>query len=85
VTRDDALAAIRAERERQSEIWAAPHPHGQGDCSSPKVPLMVKVAVLGEEFGEVARGALDADIAGMCVELVQLAAVAVAILEGAQP
>ena len=85
MTRDEALAAIRHERERQAEIWAEPHAHGQGDCSSSKVPLMVKVAVLGEEFGEVARGALEADIAGMCVELVQLAAVAVAMLEGATP
>jgi hypothetical protein len=85
VTRDDAIAAIRAERDRQSSLWAEPHDWGQGDCSSAKVPLMVKVAVLGEEFGEVARGALEADIAGMCVELVQLAAVAVAMLEGAQP
>ena len=85
MNREDALTAIRAERARQSELWAGPHAHGQGDCSSPKVPLMVKVAVLGEEFGEVARGALEADIAGMCVELVQLAAVAVAMLEGATP
>ena len=85
MTRDEALAAIRAERDRQTQLWAAPHAHGQGDCSSAAVPLMVKVAVLAEEFGEVARGALEADIAGMCVELVQLAAVAVAMLEGATP
>jgi hypothetical protein len=76
-------AAIRAERDRQAVLWAGPHAHGQGDCSSPLVPLMVKVAVLGEEFGEVARAALDGKAAQMRTELVQLAAVACAMLEGA--
>jgi hypothetical protein len=82
VNREDALAAIRAERDRQSELWAAPHAHGQGDCSSAKVSLMVKVAVLAEECGEVARAALDGDPEQMATELVQVAAVALAILEG---
>ena len=83
MTRDEALAAIRAERDRQTQLWAAPHAHGQGDCSSAKVPLMVKVAVLAEECGEVARAALDGKAGQMQTELVQLAAVALAILEGA--
>jgi len=83
VTRAAALAAVTAERDRQAALWAAPHDHGQGDCSSPGVPLMVKVAVLAEECGEVARAALDGKLDQMVTELVQVAAVAVAILEGA--
>jgi hypothetical protein len=83
MTRDEALAAISAERDRQAILWAAPHTHGQGDCSSPDVPLMVKIAVLGEEFGEVARAALDGKPDQMRTELTQLAAVCVAMMEGA--
>ncbi len=82
MTLDEALAAIRAERDRQTELWAEPHAHGQGDCSSANVPLMVKVAVLAEECGEVARAALDGKPDQMETELVQLAAVAVAMMEG---
>ena len=82
MTREDALTAIRAERDRQSALWTAPHAHGQGDCSSSSVPLMVKVAVLAEECGEVARAALDGKTDQMRTELVQVAAVAVAMLEG---
>lgn len=82
MTRAEVFAAISAERGRQAALWAAPHSHGQGDCSSPDVPLMVKVAVLGEEFGEVARAALDGKPGQMQAELAQLAAVAVAMLEG---
>ena len=83
MTRAAAFAAVSAERDRQATMWAAPHDHGQGDCSSPDVPLMVKIAVLGEEFGEVARAALDGKPDQMRTELTQLAAVAVAMLEGA--
>ena len=75
-------AAVQAVRYRQSVKWADPHAHGQGDCSSSGVPLMVKVAVLAEECGEVARAALDGKPEQMRTELIQVAAVAVAILEG---
>lgn len=101
-TREDILDAIRAERDRQSALWAAPHDHGQGDCSSADVPLFVKLAVISEELGEtagavldalflaalagrcgeVARAALDGQADDMRAELIQVAAVAVAILEG---
>jgi hypothetical protein len=101
-TREDILNAIRAERVRQEQLWAAPHDHGQGDCSSADVPLFVKLAVISEELGEtagtvldalflaalagrcgeVARAALDGQADDMRTELVQVAAVAVAILEG---
>lgn len=100
--REAALDAIRAERARQESLWAAPHAHGQGDCSSADVPLFVKLAVISEELGEtagavldalflaalagrcgeVARAALDGQAEDMRTELVQVAAVAVAILEG---
>lgn len=73
---------IQAERQRQQAKWGGPHRHGSGDCSSPGVPLYVKLAVLGEEYGEVCQAALDWDPDQMRAELVQLAAVAVAILEG---
>jgi len=100
--RDRVWAEICAERDRQAALWAAPHAHGQGDCSSADVPLFVKLAVISEELGEiagavldaiflaalasrcgeVARAALDGQIEDMRTELVQVAAVAVAILEG---
>lgn len=102
MTREEALAAVSAERDRQAELWAEPHAHGQGDCSSADVPLFVKLAVVSEELGEtagavidalflaalagrcgeVARAALDGKADEMRDELVQVAAVAVAILEG---
>lgn len=82
MTRDAVFAAVSAERDRQSALWAAPHAHGQGDCSSPDVPLMVKFAVLGEEVGEVARAILERDRDSLKTELIQTAAVACAIMEG---
>jgi len=77
-----ALGDIERERERQQTKWAGPHAHGSGDCSSPDVELAVKVAVLTEEVGEVARAYLENDINQLRTELVQVAAVAVAIIEG---
>lgn len=78
---DDIWRLIRRERERQRTKWNEPHAHGEGDCSSDLVPLAVKVAVLTEEVGEVARAFLDGDPGNLVDELVQVAAVAVAILE----
>lgn len=74
-------ALITAERTRQRDKWNKPHDWGTGDCSSPDVASIVKVAVLTEECGEVARAVLDKDNAGLRAELVQVAAVAVAWLE----
>ncbi len=73
--------AIDEERARQHAKWARDHAHGHGDCSSPDVPAAVKVAVLTEECGEVARAFLDGDEDGLRRELVQVAAVAHAWLE----
>jgi NTP pyrophosphatase (non-canonical NTP hydrolase) len=75
------MAEIAAERDRQRDKWRGPHRWGQGDCSSRAVTPIVKVAVLGEEYGEVARAVLEHDDAALRRELVQVAAVAVAWLE----
>jgi hypothetical protein len=73
---------IDAERERQRAKWAGSHEWGAGDCSSPDVAPIVRAAVLSEECGEVARAVLDQDDGALRAELVQVAAVAVAWLEG---
>lgn len=72
---------ILVERERQRRLWSGAHAFGIGDCSSDAVPASVKVAVLLEEVGEVARALLEQDEAHMRTELVQVAAVAVAMIE----
>jgi hypothetical protein len=82
MTREQVWHAISAERDRQDAKWAGPHGWGAGDCSSADVTLPVKVTVLAEEFGEVARAVLERDRAGLKAELIQVAAVAVAMLEG---
>ena len=73
---------IGAERSRQQKAWNREHEHGYGDCSSDRVTEPIKAAVLGEEYGEVCRALLDGDAEGLRNELVQVAAVAVAWLEG---
>lgn len=85
MNRADVYALIDTERAQQSQKWARPHPWGHGDCSSPHVPDPVKVAVLTEETGEVARAVLDGDHDHLRIELVQVAAVAIAWLEGLTP
>lgn len=82
MTRADIWAAILAERERQAAKWGGPHRWGSGDCSSFQVPPIVKVAVLAEECGEVSRAVLDGPPGDIRTELVQVAAVCVAWLEG---
>jgi len=78
----EIIDAIEQERARQEELWNREHEWGTGDCSSPGVPMIVKAVVLGEESGEVMRAVLDLDDDALRTELVQVAAVAVAILEG---
>lgn len=78
------FAAVDMERRRQHDKWGSPHTWGAGDCSSPHVPELVKLAVLHEECGEVARALLEQDPEQLATELVQVAAVAVAWLEGMQ-
>ena len=81
MTRAEVYALIDAERARQASLWTEPHDWGQGDCSSTAVALPVKVAVLMEECGEVARAVLDLSPANLRDELAQVAAVAVSWLE----
>jgi hypothetical protein len=81
MTRDQIWTEILAERARQIAKWEGEHDWGHGDCSSDGVSAAVKAAVLAEECGEVAREALDGTL-GLEDELIQVAAVAVAWLEG---
>jgi hypothetical protein len=74
-------AEIMEERGRQAEKWGKRHHWGVGDCSSLDVADIVKAAVLGEECGEVTRAVLEHDWRQTRLELIQVAAVAVAWLE----
>lgn len=82
MTRDEIIAAIGAERMRQEQLWNGPHDWGSGDCSSALVEPSTKAAILAEECGEVARAVLDKADTSLRTELIQVAAVAVAWLEG---
>ena len=44
MNREDALAAIRAERDRQAGLWAEPHTHGQGGLLIRRRPGFPEVA-----------------------------------------
>lgn len=81
MNRADVFAAITEERARQRRKWSGSHEWGMGDCSGRGVSDEVKLAVLGEEFGEVARALLDRKPDDLRRELTQVAAVAVAWLE----
>lgn len=81
MNRNAIIHAILDERARQYAKWSEPHDWGVGDCSSPGVDPAVKVMVLTEELGEVARAVLDGNGIDLRNELVQLCAVAVAWLE----
>ena len=79
--RPDIVALIDDERERQAAKFGGLHGWGFGDCSSRRLPEIVKVAVLTEECGEVARAVLDQlDDTELIAELVQVAAVSIAWL-----
>ena len=78
--RAQVYALIDAERERQREKWRGQHAWGSGDCSSAGIAPIVKAVVLAEECGEVARAILERN--DPLEELVQVAAVAVAWIEG---
>lgn len=80
--RSKVYELIDEERERQRKKWARLHAHGVGDCSSAQVSLHTKLVVLVEEVGEVARALLEFDWPSLKRELVHVAAVAVAWLEG---
>lgn len=73
-----AVDAVKAERERQNAKWGG----GPGDCCHPATPDRQRLAILAEEFGEVAKAILESDMDGLEDELVQVAAVVMAWLEG---
>lgn len=88
MTEGEILDALKTERERQTELWDHDHPWGYGDCADPRVPMIVKAAVLMEEVGEFTQAVLDAgpdkaphDPAAR-TEALQVLAVVHAILEG---
>ncbi len=82
MTRMEVFELIDAERDRQAVLWNPPHAWGEGDCSSPNVDAIVKAVCLSEECGEVSRAVLDIDRVAVRKELIHVAAVAVAWLEG---
>ncbi len=66
----DAIGDVILERIRQDEKW--------GEQNHPEAMWL---AILSEEFGEVAKAMLDADFVSVRSELAQVAAVCVAWLE----
>lgn len=74
-------AAIAAERKRQAAKYGKEHAWGYGDCSSLQVSPVVKLAVLNKQCGDVAKALLKQH-KSLRRELVQVAAVAQAWLEG---
>jgi len=71
-----AIVEVASERERQEALVA----EGSLDytAASPDCPDVLRLAALMEEVGEVARALQDADFEHLAIELVQVAAVAVA-------
>ena len=66
-----AMGAVKEERERQDAKWGS-----QRDLPNP-----TWLAILVEEVGEVAKAILERDEEGLNKEIVQVAAVAVAMIE----
>ena len=79
MNRLEIFELIHEERRRQATLWDKSHGWGWGDCSHP-IGEPVKLAVLLEEVGEVALNVLEKE--SPRDELVQVAAVTVAWLEG---
>ena len=71
---ETALQEIRAERARQDAKWGADR----------RLDPRTWLAVLVEEVGEVARADLEEDYDNYVVELIQVAAVAVAAVQSAR-
>lgn len=85
--REGVFADIRAERARQDKLCEDPinRENGWAKFNEPESRLEYKLAVLGEEVGEVSTAVLkseDVDIdADLEHELIQVAAVATAWVE----
>lgn len=75
-----ALAAVADERQRQESLKAAGR--FEFTCADPGMPDLLRLAALGEEFGEVCRAICDGSPpAELRQELVEVAAVAAAWVE----
>ncbi|OQW34855.1 MAG: hypothetical protein A4E20_01375 [Nitrospira sp. SG-bin2] len=80
MTRQDALAEIVAERNRQERLKASgKFAHS---CADNALSHTACLPVLAEEFGEVARAICEWDTLNLRDELIQTAAVCLAWLEG---
>ena len=73
VERDAIFEEIHDERERQDATW--------GEAVNRQLPLTIWLTVLVEEVGEVAQDILKHRRDNLRIELIQTAAVAVAMLE----
>lgn len=67
------LADVSAERGRQDEKW--------GGFERSVYPVSLWAAILGEEYGEVCEAMLEGDVENLREECIQVAAVAVSIVE----
>ncbi len=84
---NNAMKDVRIERERQETLVRVKFEY---TCADPTIPDIRKLSVLAEEFGEAARHVSDFDSsipkirakAALREELIQIAAVAVAWVEG---
>ena len=68
------LQAVRDERAKQDAKW--------GKAAERNLPPQTWLTILMEEVGEAAKATLEGDPVNYAEELVQVAAVAVAALEG---
>lgn len=68
---ETAISLILKERQRQDEKFGWPQEHS----------IDRWLVILGEEFGELCKAALERDSENFFEEVTQVAAVAVAILE----
>lgn len=73
------LYDVRCERQRQDKLCAAGR--FPWTCAYPDAHPSDKLAVLAEEFGEVARAVVEQDVKNLREELVQVAAVCAAWVE----
>lgn len=73
--RSKIFELVEAERHFQNKKW------NRGDCGDWPDSLLMKLAILAEEFGEVAMALNDNDIDNLRNELVQVMAVACAWIE----
>ncbi len=74
MTRVQALELVSLERDRQNKLWV------REDCAWDEVDTL-KLTVLVEEVGEVARAVLEDDNENLRQELTEVAAVCISWLE----